>query len=351
MQWIDGFMKSGGILHPRIVNGDSAESEPGKLDDMCCKPALQGRKIKNKLEVDFSSFALTTATEYLIGTGVSQAERHQVYAIRVENKTYLIPAIVLARAIFRPLKNIARYLLMPQGLELLCFPSPIDASRMQIVGNAINSRLKSMNSFQQPFHWFWHYPSARRLWGSVYRHAVDGRLGVDLPHGRISMTVHGIKSGDIFRVIELVVLRILTSENIKEGEGTSPRAVSFHDGQQHRLIVPTNGGRGRALNLSITIKPRNEEWGTSDEEWANIADLLKSDRSSRKPTYSQRIIFDHILLKLGTGKIWDEFEFVHVKKSLVLWWFQIWLKDGRLMAAVDLLNFQRTNDCRNQDVN
>jgi hypothetical protein len=103
---------------------------------------------------------------------------HQVFEFFVGEHRYLVPALVLVRAVLKNKKSLIAAAFQPQGLELAI--TPIFEEDL-LSDFWIQSSQRGFNT--EFLHWLYTYPSARRMFHSVFRHAVEGRLGISPPLG------------------------------------------------------------------------------------------------------------------------------------------------------------------------
>ncbi|MRW83739.1 hypothetical protein GJ698_06480 [Pseudoduganella sp. FT26W] len=110
---------------------------------------------------------------------------HQVFEFFVGEHRYLVPALVLVRAALKNKKSLIAAAFQPQGLELAITPIFEDDLLSDFWIQEESGRSGLNTEF---LHWLYAYPSARRMFHSVFRHALEGRLGISLPLGIIEAT-------------------------------------------------------------------------------------------------------------------------------------------------------------------
>jgi len=347
MDWFDGFTWQDGCLTATKSSHDGSRT-PSELKDLA-SPISPDRTTKRiKLTTNFRDWHLATAGEYLNGLcpGIPQQEGHQVHAFKYGYVQFMIPALVLAQAMFRPFGVLAEYVFQPQGLAQLCVPDGSPEQKNVLFNRVgLNYRPKRQTGIQQPLWWMWHFPSARMLWNSMYAYACQGIIAMDLPLGEIEMVAHGIQIGNQFHVTSMTIIAIKTSEfSHHEGISNGPYTIVFHNTNSF-IHLPRHqiGRRFKALHQS-DLKCGENGPETTDIEWQSIKPILigRVAETDRRRKVNPRQIADIILLKLSSGTPWRQLPDHTVSHSLAIRTYQQWKADGRWESAVKLLNELRS---------
>ena len=78
--------------------------------------------------------------------------------------------------------------------------------------------------------WMWSFPSARKMWDSVYESGQGGALGLVLPEGEIELVLHGTRTPAGVLVTAAHLVRIVTDESPYTFALGHTGIVVFHDG-------------------------------------------------------------------------------------------------------------------------
>jgi len=263
---------------------------------------------KNKFDTSFQDWQLASVADYLHGFGicVSVREHHRVFKIQCEQMTYFIPAGVLFKAIFRPLNLTVTHIFRPQSLEQVCIPT-LKGAGVHFVMSGLRGRNQSCLSLQQPLSWMWCFPSAKRMWNSVYDYACQGQFACDLPLGKARLVVKGRKKKQNFFVTEMTLLQVTPDEEPFEFAFGHPTAIVFHESVSFR----TKQLSDFVAQPDKTLETINGRWEMTDEEWRAIYPMFSAQetRGRSKRKHDLRTLIDGIIAKLGTGVPWTKFVF------------------------------------------
>lgn len=339
MQWIDGIArKNNKFVAVKTDNTGQITTRP--LSNLSELPKPLGKYQKSKLDTNFQDWEIASATEYLRGVGlpIQASGSHRVFRFSRQQVTYLIPAHVLFKATFRPLGVLTSYLFRPQGLEQTCVPTLEDA-RVNFVLQGLSQRTQSCTSLQHPLSWLWCFPSARRMWESVYAYACNGALACDLPLGDARIVVTGISKEDFFYVTEMTILQIKTGETPFEFALTHPKTIVFHEGISFRRRQPDDF----VAKADRTIVPINGQWALTDSEWDAIYPLFSEQEKRGNPNrkHELRTLIDGIIGKLGTGIPWKKYKYETGTWSNASKLYGECRKDGRWAKIQLILNRSR----------
>ncbi|SFI02805.1 Putative transposase of IS4/5 family [Collimonas sp. OK307] len=263
---------------------------------------------KRKFDTNFQDWQLASVAEYLHGFGISDSvkEHHRVFKIQHEQMTYLIPAGVLFKAIFRPLNLMAVHIFRPQSLEQVCVPT-LKGAGVHFVMSGLSGRNQSCLSLQQPLSWMWCFPSAKRMWNSAYDYACRGQFACDLPLGKARVVVKGRKKKQKFFVTEMTLLQITAEEEPFEFALGHPTTIVFHEGASFRTKQPFDF----VARPDEALSPTDSRWEITDQEWRSIYPIFSEQetRGRSKRKHDLRTLIDGIIAKLGTEIPWRKFVF------------------------------------------
>jgi hypothetical protein len=339
MQWIEGIVREEPRLVATAIDGNG-KRHTYSLSELSELSKAHVRSHVSKLNTAFQDWQHLSASDYLKGFGwsITVDGTHRVFKFEHQNVTYLVPANVLFRAVFRPLKLTAAYLFRPQGLEQVCVPT-LNCAGVSFVMPGLSQRTRNCPTLQQPLSWLWCFPSAKRMWDSVYGYARDGLLACDLPIGNARIVARGVKKEAQFLVTELTVLQVTTDEEPFEFASGHPKTIVFHEGVSFRNRQLSDF----VARADHTLTQINGKWDVTDQEWDAIYPLFSEQekRGSSKRKHELRTLIDGILAKLGTGIPWTKFEFRVGTWSNASKLYGECRKDGRWLEIQAILKHSR----------
>lgn len=307
MFWVEGIRRDNAKF--AVLSTDkNGQQNTYPLDRLSELHKPTGRSHKSKLDTDFQEWGLASVGDYLgaLGLLMPSTNTHQIFKFSDQRLTYFLPAQVLFKAVFRPLGLMTSYLFRPQGLEQVCVPT-LAGSTVSFVMPGISQRTQSCSSLQQPLSWMWCFPSARRMFESVYANACNGVLGCELPFGKARIAVTGIKKDALFLITELTMLQVTTTETPFDFAQSHRKEIIFHEGVAFR-------SRQRCdfvAQADTTIPHLNGRWDLTDQEWSAIYPIFSKQekRGSAKRKHELRTLINGIIAKLGSGVPWKKFKF------------------------------------------
>jgi transposase len=258
---------------------------------------------------------------------------HMVWEFGVGRRTFVVPALALMRAMFRPGAQVLVPLFRPQGLEGVCTYVGDNVAFSRRWRNA--ALQTNLASIVEPLIWMHTFPSARSMAASLYQHALNGEVGLELPRAICRMRMTGVSAGRTFYVTRVVVSSV---EPLEAPFEFAERRERFHFTASVSRASPQKGDQ------ETRLPTRNGEASTSDEEWAQLARVLEK-ASSGAPRYSRRLMLDGILEKVCTGKPWRAVQYrvgdyVTASRQYIRW------KSNGVWASVCAVISTRATDDR-----
>jgi hypothetical protein len=268
------------------------------------------RARRARVDSDFKNWSTASAHEYLGGLGVELhvSERHLIFSVSHDGVRYLIPALVLIKAMFRPFSQLAPFLFAPNGLELMSTPDPsCSQPSVHLMPGVLDTHSGRTVSVREPLSWYWSFPTARHCWDSVYAWARKGHLALDLPTGKIRLVIKGKLNGGTCYVTDCSVIRVDIEEVPYDFARNHRKYVCFHEGAS--LGDQRKGKKGRPAPLSDgKLLIRGSTWSLSDDEWAAIKQIVipASSNGGRNRKHDLRTLLDGIVEKVGSGVPWQK---------------------------------------------
>lgn len=254
--------------------------------------------------------------------------RHQIYQF-IEGRTqYVVPALVLLRAIFQPSKYFLPEIFKPQALDRIGFmdlstPNPTFVIDAYWASPGFRCATPSV---ERALTWMATAPSALRMANSVHQNAVKGRIALMLPSATAKFVVRGKKVGSTFYVSSLRITRIFIAEPSNQSATASQSEFSY-----------VENGVTTASKRDIPCG-QDGKLSLSDSEWMIIEPILLRETNMKRVVLSQRDIFNDVLNRLTTGTPWRHMDYktgtwVNASRA-----FQVWRKSGCLDDALTILH-------------
>jgi hypothetical protein len=331
--WLDRFEQVNGQLK---VIGITAEGEELMLDPAQMKTSGLGPRTYKAVTVDtsFSEWKTFSARDYASAFGITSGvtENHKVFSIPYEGGSIVCPAWEVQRTLISSPASMAAFVYRPNGLEQVCAPvCSVGNFSAAIIPLRQVHRLCGTEFLLERLTWFYAYPSAYRMWNSIYRHAQSGKIDFDLPKASVQISVHGKGIGDIFYAKHVYALELTPYESPLSWANTNRESFNFTDGTRIHLD-------SRATSDS-RLRPIGNQWDLTDEEWVTVNKLIYPQQSLGKPAskYDARKNVNGIIEKLAMGKNWSELPHSQFKPHSCQYLFHQLQSDGRWDRIADYL--------------
>lgn len=312
MKWTERIEEIEGRHVPILVDkaGERRIGRPGEIRFLLPD---RGRKLGRIEDVDLAGLERVDARPYLDALGLHDVsvDGQHVYALVHGGQEIHIPASLLLTTVLGRPSIFGDLLLSPAGLE---------RGLMPILGNGqprvVLPRRRGMSNggdrhIQERLLWLSCFPSARRMWTSVYRHARQGSLGLTPANARVDATFSGLKPGNIIFATNLN-LRSLTPT-----EQPLPFASSMRDrvfdlemgtskSYENLRSFKENAALHPAAKEVFDVPSVNGRWCMNEVEWAEVLRVLavQGFRCAAKT----KATMDAALKKWGTGVHWHALE-------------------------------------------
>jgi len=305
MEWARGIVVRGGELWAEVESTNGATGLVALTELYRRGLPTVDKTVRRTVTVNFRDFSPCDARKYTDYFGIEmtkgEAGGHQVFEVQHDGKTYLVPALALMRALFRPTPNLLHEMFGPSALERTLWLDYSNRSADIVVDAkwATSSVKERHSNWQGPLRWMASHRTARRMADSVHRNAMAGRLALNLADCEAEIVLSGSQGPNAVLVTEARILSITPSEH--------PDLPVV--GCEHRIaFLDRDWAKGRNLNKRVSTPVPSHVDGTlelTDDEWSAIGPLLAG---ARRRAYSyelcQRSLFDGVLRKLATGETW-----------------------------------------------
>lgn len=293
-----------------------------------------GRFKAGRLITDFEGWRLLDVEEanaYPQAFGI-QADmlNHQVFEFYCGIHIYHVPAIAVIRALLRNKARLMSAMFQPQGLDNAVTPV-FDGERFStcvLPGSAHHELHPAYLT------WLYAYPSARRMFHSIFQYALKSQLGVMLPCCVIEIRPRFNALHRLHKIRYVTDLNIIT---IKTGE----RPLGFFD-TKFSFIRFYRGTGGTKLFTAIGDIPiaSSEYANLSDSEWADIELIFDGARFK----HDLRSLLNGILHKIVSGKSWRQCTYQTGSWSNASNLYQVLMKDGKWLQILSVLRKHRSGD-------
>ena len=342
MEWARGIVVSGGELWAEVESTNGATSLVA-LTELYRRGLPTGDKtVRRTVTVNFRDFSPCDARKYTDYFGIQmtkgEAGAHQVFEVQHDDKTYLVPALALMRALFRPTPKLLHEMFGPSALERTLWLDYSNGTADIVVDAkwATSSVKERHSNWQGPLRWMASRLTARRMADSVHRNAMAGRLALNLADCEAEVVLSGSQGPNAVLVTEARILSITPSEH--------PDLPVI--GCEHRIaFLDRDWAKGRNLNKRVSTPVPSHVDGTlelTDDEWSAIGPLLAG---ARKRAYSyelcQRSLFDGVLRKLATGETWRNSTYKVGDWRNAATTHRTWTRRGTFEQALEVLRDMR----------
>ena len=309
MQWIESIGREGSVLRPIYVDKDGKRAF-GSLTECKSRMVVRGYQAAILLDVPLESLQPADPAEYLAAMGLENVDPrgHEIFVFDHDNKLIHIPAAVLLQSLISRLSNVGDSLLEAGSLTRIARPLVTDGALSIKYDRKVTLNISGqLPCVQSRFTWLSCFPSARRMWGSVYANATQGRLSLSMPSATIRASVIGLRADGAVYGTRLSIKELTPTEE------ALPFARPFASSQFTFRSHPDTPGlqkfQASGQHSSITSDdriPRGEHgWAMTDAEWHSVFRGL-SARGYLTRGHA-RAGLDIALQKFGSGVTWKTF--------------------------------------------
>jgi hypothetical protein len=302
-------------------------------------PKLKPVASRYGIVTQFKEWVDGSAAEYAFALGEpgNNNFEHTVWTFIEAGTRYVVPALALMRALFRPTHALLPALYRPQSLEDVCTASVGNGdSHVQLLSALGDVRHRSRASLLMPMSWYFCFPSARQAWASVYLYGRQGRLGLTLPRAAAKLVLKGVARGQNFYVSGITVLSVDALEEPFEFASSHARTILFA-AKKHKA-----GPRSPTLKATFPLGQGTS--ALSDDEWRAVSEVLGTgERGSGVRLHAIRHLVDAILKKLCHGTSWPQTAYRHgVTHSAASTALHRWRARGNWTQVEALLRAKRS---------
>lgn len=341
MELVTRLVKDGARL--AAVGVGSPEARKGyELDRLGLHGLPDAADQRRRAEIDFDEWEPASIAEYAeaFELSVPKGSAHKAWAFQYNSTRFVVPALVLMRALFRPNHHVIPRLFLPQSLEDTCtYVGPRPHGYVALLGAFRDSSYsRERVSIAEPLSWMYCFPSARAMWASAFSASQAGALALKLPQASARMVLHGRMHARNFYVTRLAFISVTAQEDPFEFASDHGHTIRFHV-----LDEAMGGGFKRNKTRDDSIGLRDGEFALSDEEWRAIEPIVVRGGPGFK--YKPRAVVDAILAKQCQGTSWTETVYPPgIQHTTACVAFCRWQKDGRWPKVLEVLREMRHTD-------
>lgn len=336
------------VIGPDIANGscsfevlsDHEELERVAVDALATDSLLSPGRRKRLLYVgDFSSWKPACDTDYLRALGlqlpVHIENRHVVFTSPTSDGTTIhVPALVLLRALFKPVRILHPVIFSPGNIDQLAFVDYASTPPQVVLDMLGTKHLEPrwVGSQHQALLWLHTSISARKSAQSVYMNALRGLLSLSLPVGQVRMALHGLESGSNMYVTKASLVRVNVTP-LDSITGQKQTFIFNTHAEEDRSVFAS----ARAFQVPLHL---NGFSSLTEKEWQVVEPLLQGKRPGCV-RHSRRALLDAILHKIASETPWNKVPREGFTVTDLTSTFRKWVADGRLVNALTVLKATR----------
>lgn len=313
------------------------------LKELCTRglPTCAKRS-RRRIDTNRAEWKTVDGQAYLDAFGFTGTQatdvNHQFFEVKDDKWTYIVPALALMRALFRPSKDLLPEMFLPQALDRQCRLTVSDAGTSVLVDAswASRSRNSRCSDWVPLFNWMTAYTSASNMAGSVHARAMDGQIGLDLPKAEMRIVFRGLKARKTIYVNDVFVVSITPLEEPHIEILDMPSTLNLFD----REVPKGQPGDFGTLIGQYTV-PRHQTGGVSltDQEWAQIEPIIfAANKSNKQFVLPQRELLNGVLQKLATGTPWKQVTYTAGTWSNAFQALRKWSSNGTFDAILEILS-------------
>jgi len=313
--WAQGIERKNGALAILFIDNQNSTTY-GTIEELA-KAGLPFQSKTKRITTCFSTWVPACSTEYTKALKIpSKSSSHMIWEFTVNNRDFVVPALAIMRALYRPHSILLTKLFKPQGLDGICVPT---ANGLAFTKPwKTEAKREKTISLLDPIEWMWHYPSAKNMTNSLYQFALHGKLGMLLPLAKMRAIVYGKEVGEKFYVTKVSIATMEPKE----------APFSFSNIEKH-FFVFTGSYKSHKHEIKyieekhILPKQKNGDWRVSDAEWTALESHLQNDKAT-SIKYDRRTMLNGLLQKFCTGLSWRKCNyevgtFVTASKQYLSW--------------------------------
>jgi hypothetical protein len=218
-------------------------------------------------------------------------DNHEVFEFPKDDYRYRVPALVIIRAVLKNKASLMDAMFTPQGLESAITPI-FEEDRLSSYWIPEKSKSTINSEF---LYWLYAWPSARRMFHSIFKRALAGRIGIELPIGTIQMCPKFVAEHRLSKVRFVTDINIIMLKTNEPSLGFSDyqcSTITFHHGTTGCTSVELFVGEiPMAPDGRITL---------NDAEWDELRQTIVWSNYEHEP----RLLLDGILNKLARKEPW-----------------------------------------------
>ncbi len=342
MDWALGLSPGGNGLQVDLLSADGQVTVQDVAALIKVGIPLPTKRERISVEGDNAAWGTVSADDYLAAFGIVVPEdavnQHQVFCLKVKKVTVHVPALVLMRAFFKPVKQLLPRMFRPANIDEFSFVDYSSCPPVVVIDEAECLRqitiVKQGDRQDAYINWLQTSKSARNSAQSVHANCISGKIGLSLPSGNARIVFHGLlRNGQLF-----ATQAVLVSITVDKGDSITGTEEQFI---LHSMADAERKPSASVLHLKIALRSDGESCVT-DQEWSEIEPMLAAKSSGSKVLHSQRELLDSILFKLAHNRPWKKVPCTSGATVDLVSAFRRWVTSNRLQPALEYLMAVRT---------
>ncbi len=344
MEWALGIEVEDRRLVARVLRQDG-EVETVELDALHRRglPTSVERVHQRSREICWGDFRTVDSREYVDALGLRPTGQtinsHMVFEVAHGQLRYLVPALVLIRAMCRHSSPLIPVMFAPQAIDRISdFDWSEGTPRLVILDSALyGGRTAIRDNLTKVVEWLKIFPSAFRAAASIHDIAMAGGIGMTLPGGRANVNFRGHRSGSNVFVTDMSIQAVTPDELPSLSLPWPQEKVHLHS--------PSNAESKLVDVDSACVTPKSDgSFELTDKEWESIAPMMSRGRQNRggAPILDQRKVLDGLLTKLGSKAAWLKATYTVGTATNAQHLFRTLTKRGVMTEVLAVLHASRT---------
>ena len=308
MSWICGVVRErDGHMWLQVQTGES-EVRLQSVRDWRSDSQKVRRVSATNVDIDFQNFRRVDLTNYVRGLGTPwlQTEAQTGFEATAAGMSIVIPSQLMIMSLFGSAVELRCSLMAPlQTDQWLTGPMPYG----QVIAQVGGYRARSLSTAARG-QWIATDRSVSAAFGSVYRHALDGRFDLSLPAGLGTFDLVGRLVNGTLLVTKLTLLAVLTGQVDGDSSLNDVRHHYFHK-RSDPVVATTKGStpsEDARLRFTTFIKLTDVQWLRAQTVLAEMPGNKGAPFVDVRRPCALRDCLDTIRFKFGSPCTWKDVE-------------------------------------------
>lgn len=305
--------------------------------------SIQGNEVTLKLTNAVNTWRSVDPSRYLSAHGLNSVAldefKHDVYSFTENGEDFLIPALVLIRALMLPrryyFEDAFNHSFLERTVQIKSLNGEVD---FELFGEkACYATVKSLAYTKGLFAWFVAYPSATHMVNSIHGNARKGKIGIDLPNATLSLVVYGTKVGTTTYVHKVRLCSVVPNETALFETVNQDFSIAITRATPAHKCTDVRATESYTIPLRSdgSIEMTSDEWEMVKEEVGFSQSYLARFK------YLPQDLLNSIFKKIHSGSSWRYANFEPADWRTAATVFQSMHKSGKFKAIIESLTPMR----------